>query len=237
MRIIPAIDILGGKCVRLVKGDYNTQEIYSEHPLEVAKTFEAAGIQYVHLVDLDGARSKSIVNYKILENIATNTRLTIDFGGGIKTRDDIRIAFDSGAVQVNIGSIAIEQPALFEEWLQLYGHDRIILSADCRNRMIATTGWITNTDRDVLALIRTYKEKKLKYVTCTDIDCDGALGGPNIELYRDIAADSDIMLIASGGISTIEDLQMLRTIGCEGAIVGKAIYKGRITLSQIRSLC
>ena len=237
MRIIPAIDIIGGKCVRLTKGDYSTQKIYSENPLDMAQMFEDAGIQYLHVVDLDGAKTKQIVNYKTLEVLASKTSLQIDFGGGIKTENDIKTAFECGAKQITVGSIAAQNPVLMLEWLNLYGSDRIILGADCKDRKIATNGWLESSNLDVVAFIKEYESKGAKYVIVTDIDKDGMLSGPAFELYDEILAETEINLIASGGITTIEDVQKLKILGCEGAIIGKAIYEGTINLKELTELC
>lgn len=237
MRIIPAIDIIDGKCVRLSKGDYNTKKIYNESPLEVAKEFEANGIKYLHVVDLDGAKTKHIVNYKILETIASNTNLIVDFGGGIKTDKDIEIAFNSGAAQITGGSIAANNPTQFLEWLNKYGPDKIILGADCNNRKISTNGWLDQSDIDVIDFIKTYESKGIQNVICTDIAKDGMLGGTSNELYQEIMSESNINLIASGGVSNMDDLYQLIALGCEGAILGKAIYEGKITLKQLQELC
>jgi len=237
MRIIPAIDIIEGNCVRLTKGDYKTKKIYSESPLEVAKEFEANGIQYLHLVDLDGAKSKRIVNYKTLELIATKTNLKVDFGGGLKSDNDLKIAFESGANQITGGSIAVLKPNQFSSWIQLYGGDKIILGADCINRKIATNGWLQTSEIDVLELIQEYQKQGIKSVICTDISKDGMLSGPSIDLYKDLISKSNSRLIASGGVSNLQDLVELKSIGCEGAIVGKAIYEGKVTLKELRELC
>lgn len=236
MRIIPAIDIINGKCVRLTKGDYATQKIYNENPLEVAKEFEANGIQYLHLVDLDGAKSKHIVNHKVLETIAKNTSLKIDFGGGIKSADDVKIAFESGAFQITGGSIAVQNPIVFLEWLATYGSEKIILGADAHNRKIATQGWLESSEKDVVEFIADYEQKGISYVVCTDIAKDGMLQGTSNELYQEILQKTNVKLIASGGVSSIDDLIKLKEIGCEGAIVGKAIYENRITLDEIKKL-
>ena len=225
MRIIPAIDIIEGYCVRLTKGDYGTKKIYNENPLEVAKEFEDNGLEYLHLVDLDGAKSKTIVNYKILELISTKTNLKVDFGGGLKSDDDLKIAFDSGANQITGGSVALQKPDLFSSWIQLYGSDKIILGADCINRKIATNGWLQTSEIDVLELIRAYEKEGILSVICTDISKDGMLAGPSIDLYKDLIANTNTQLIASGGVSNMQDLVKLKSIGCEGAIVGKAIYE------------
>lgn len=237
MRIILAIDIIDGKCVRLTKGDYATQKIYNENPLEVAKAFEASGIQFLHLVDLDGAKSKHIVNYKVLESIAQNTSLKIDFGGGIKSNEDVKIAFENGASQITGGSVAIQNPILFLEWLTIYGNEKIILGADANKRKIATQGWLESSDIDVLDFITSFKQKGIRYVVCTDIAKDGMLQGASNELYQEILKKNPVNLIASGGVSSIDDLIKLKEIGCEGAIVGKAIYEGKITLKELRKLC
>ncbi|MGK0390336.1 MAG: phosphoribosylformimino-5-aminoimidazole carboxamide ribotide isomerase [Maribacter sp.] len=237
MRIIPAIDIIDGKCVRLSKGDYNTKKIYNENPLEVAKEFEDNGIEYLHLVDLDGAKSKHIVNYPILEKISRNTNLKIDFGGGIKSDEDVKIAFNSGASQITIGSIAANQPALFIKWLKEYGAQKIILGADCQDRKIATNGWLESSELDVIDFIQSYEKEGIEYVICTDIAKDGMLQGASNELYTDIISQTNVQLIASGGVSNMDDLFQLKNINCEAAIIGKAIYEGRISLKQLQQLC
>ena len=236
MRIIPAIDIIDGNCVRLTKGDFGTKKIYNENPLDVAKEFEDNGIQYLHLVDLDGAKSKRIVNYKTLELIATNTNLKIDFGGGLKSDNDLKIAFESGANQITGGSIAVQKPELFNSWVQTYG-DKIILGADCINRKIATNGWLQTSELDVLELILEFEKRGVKSVICTDISKDGMLSGPSIDLYKDLISNTNAQLIASGGVSSIQDLVELKSIGCEGAIIGKAIYERKLTLKELRELC
>lgn len=233
MRIIPAIDIIDGKCVRLSKGDYNTKITYSDNPLEMAKMFEDNGIQHLHLVDLDGAKSKSIVNHKTLYEIANNTSLKIDFGGGIKSEEDARIAFDNGASQITGGSIAVENQPLFLEWLNRYGAEKIILGADSKNRKIATHGWLKESETDVMDFILEYEQKGIKYVICTDIAKDGMLQGASEKLYKEILTKSDVSLIASGGVTTVEDLESLKQLGCEGAIIGKAIYEGNISLKDL----
>ena len=237
MRIIPAIDIINGKCVRLTKGDYTTQIIYNENPLEVAKEFEANGIQFLHLVDLDGAKSKHIVNHKVLYEIASKTKLKIDFGGGLKSNEDLIIAFENGASQITGGSIATNNPALFLEWLTNYGADKIILGADCKNRKIATQGWLKSSESDVVDFISDYEQKGIKYVICTDIEKDGMLQGPSNDLYKEILVKTSVKLIASGGVTSVQDLEKLKLIGCEGAIIGKAIYENKITLKEFSTLC
>lgn len=237
MRIIPAIDIIDGKCVRLSKGDYSTKKIYNENPLEVAKEFEANGITYLHLVDLDGAKSKHIVNYKILERIASETDLKVDFGGGIKSDEDLKIAFESGANQITGGSIAVSNRELFLKWLANYGADKIILGADCSDRKIATHGWLESSQLDVVDFIEGYKGEGIKTVICTDIAKDGMLQGSSNDLYKEILDKASINLIASGGVSSILDLEQLQDLGCEGAIIGKAIYEGNISLKELQELC
>jgi phosphoribosylformimino-5-aminoimidazole carboxamide ribotide isomerase len=234
MRIIPAIDIIDGKCVRLSKGDYDTKIIYNENPLEVAKSFEAHGIEYLHLVDLDGAKSSKIVNYKILEQIATQTSLKIDFGGGLKSDEDLKIAFESGANQITGGSIAVKNRAIFEKWISEYGSDKIILGADAKDEKVSISGWLEDSNEDLIPFIQDYQIKGIQYVICTDIAKDGMLEGPSFDLYEKILKEAiGIKLIASGGISTFDELPKLAELGCEGTIIGKAIYEGRITLKQL----
>ncbi len=236
MRIIPAIDIIDGKCVRLSQGDYSTKKIYNENPLEVAKEFEDFGIEYLHLVDLDGAKSKQIINYNTLEQITSKTNLKVDFGGGIKSDDDVRIAFECGANQITGGSIAVQNPVLFEEWILRYGNEKIILGADAKDRKVATHGWLETSELDVVAFIQNYKQKGIEYVICTDIAKDGMLQGASNDLYTEILENAEIKLIASGGVSSIDDLIQLKELGCEGAILGKAIYEGRILLKDLKQL-
>lgn len=237
MRLIPAIDILDGKCVRLIKGDYSTKKIYNENPVEVAKAFEDNGIKFLHVVDLDGARSQHIVNYKALESICKKTKLKVDFGGGLKSDEDLRIAFESGVHQVTGGSIAVKKPSIFKGWVKKYNSNKIILGADCNNRKIATSGWLESSEIDVGDFIKQYEQEGIRYVICTDIAKDGMLQGTSNELYKQIIEETTVKLIASGGVSDLNDLIQLKEIGCEGAIIGKAIYEGKITLSQIRQLC
>ncbi|SCM57976.1 MULTISPECIES: 1-(5-phosphoribosyl)-5-[(5-phosphoribosylamino)methylideneamino]imidazole-4-carboxamide isomerase [Petrimonas] len=234
MRIIPAIDIIDGKCVRLTKGDYSTRKVYNEDPVEVAKAFEASGIGYLHLVDLDGAKSNHIVNKDVLRKIATATSLQVDFGGGIKSDEDLRIAFENGAAQVTAGSIAARNPDLFLKWLDQYGADKIILGADSHGRKIATHGWQQESDLDVVDFIAGYERKGVSFVICTDISKDGMLQGTSIELYAEILQATGVKLIASGGITSIDDLKAVKALGCEGAIIGKALYEGKIELNELR---
>lgn len=233
MRVIPAIDIIDGKCVRLSKGDFSTQKIYNENPLEVAKAFQDHGIQYLHLVDLDGAKSKHIVNHKVLELISTKTNLKIDFGGGLKSDEDLRVAFDSGAEQITVGSIAVKEPEVFKKWLITYGAEKIILGADVSGGYIATNGWLEISNQSIFKFLDQYKSQGVKYIICTDISKDGMLQGPSFNLYKKILKETKVKLIASGGISQFEELPILSKMGCEGAIIGKAIYEKRITLTQL----
>ena len=234
MRLIPAIDLINGHCVRLTKGDYSTQKVYNENPLEVAKQLEAHGIQFLHLVDLDGAKNQHIVNYRILEQIATKTNLKIDFGGGLKSDEDLKIAFNSGANQITGGSIAVQNPEVFSRWLNDYGSDKIILGADVTNEKIAINGWQEESQESLIPFVNAYQKKGIEYVICTDISKDGMLQGPAFKLYETILSEvTGIKLIASGGISHIEELPKLDQMGCEGVIIGKAIYENRITLKQL----
>lgn len=238
MRIIPAIDIIDGKCVRLTKGDYSTKKIYNENPLEVAKEFEAAGIEYLHVVDLDGAKASKIINYKVLEQIAGKTNLKIDFGGGLKSDKDLEIAFNSGAHQITGGSIAVKNSDIFESWIEKYGAHKIILGADfypdSSGGKIATNGWQEESTLELIPFIKGYHYKGIQYVICTDISKDGMLQGPSFDMYKEILSEAkDIKLIASGGISTFDELPRLAENGCEGVIIGKAIYEHKISLKQL----
>jgi phosphoribosylformimino-5-aminoimidazole carboxamide ribotide isomerase len=237
MRIIPAIDIIDGKAVRLTQGDYEQKKVYNENPLEVAKAFEDAGIQYLHLVDLDGAKASHIVNHKVLEQIATKTNLKVDFGGGLKTNNDLRIAFECGAKQITGGSIAVKNEILFTNWIEQFGAEKIILGADCINGKIATNGWQQTSELAVQDFISGYKAKGISYVICTDIAKDGMLQGPSIELYKKIMESTSVKLVASGGIATISDVHEVKEIGCEAVIIGKAIYENRISLKELSVLC
>ena len=233
MRIIPAIDIIDGKCVRLSKGDYSTQKTYNENPLEVAKTYEDHGIEYLHLVDLDGAKSKHIVNHKVLESLANKTNLKIDFGGGLKSDEDLRIAFESGAKQITVGSIAIKDPDTFTAWIEHYGAEKIILGADVKGEYIATDGWLETSDQSLFDFLAHYQTKRIQHTICTDISKDGMLQGPSFDLYQKILSETEVKLIASGGISQFDELPRLAEMGCEGTIIGKAIYENRISLKQL----
>lgn len=235
MRIIPAIDIIDGKCVRLSKGDYGTKKVYNENPVEIAKEFESFGIKFLHLVDLDGAKSKHIINQKVLENIVRETSLQIDFGGGLKTLEDIEIAFNSGAKQITIGSIAVQNPEFCFDLIEKYGSEKIILGADCEDKKIKTSGWLEESSLDIIDFILQYQEKNVKNVICTDISKDGMLEGASEDLYKEIISKTSVKLVASGGISCIEDVYQMKEIGCDGTIIGKAIYEGRISLKQLES--
>jgi len=237
MKIIPAIDIIDGKCVRLTKGDYSTKKIYNEDPLEVAKSFQDNGIKYLHLVDLDGAKSNRIINYKVLNKLANNTDLIIDFGGGLKSDEDVKIAFENGANQITGGSIAANNREIFISWIKTYGSEKIILGADCKDRMIATNGWQQGHNTDVIDFISSYEKLGIKDVISTDISKDGMLEGPSFELYKDIIKTNNVNLIASGGVSNINDILQLKELGCSGVIIGKAIYEGKINLKRLSELC
>jgi len=226
-----------GKCVRLTKGDFSTKKIYNENPLEVARQVEDNGIKYSHIVDLDGALKKRVVNYKILEKIAAGTSLKIDFGGGIRSDDDLYIVFSSGARQVTCGSIAVKSQTLFIEWLSKWGQEKIMLGADFFNRKIVSEGWAESSDADIIKFIADYRSKGIKYAICTDIKKDGMLRGPSVNLYKEILKIQGISLIASGGITSVKDIEELSLIGCEGAIIGKALYEGILDLKDISRLC
>ncbi len=235
MQIIPAIDIIDGKCVRLTQGDYSQKKIYNEHPLEVAKEFEDAGLQRLHLVDLDGAKAGAVKNWKVLETLASKTALTIDFGGGIKTEKDVNIVFDSGAVLATVGSLAVKDKELFISWLQQYGADKFLLGADVKNEKIAINGWQETSEVWIYDFIEDYIQHGIQQVFCTDVSKDGMLEGAAVDLYKNILDKfPTLFLIASGGVSSIDDLERLHDAGCKGAIVGKAIYEGRISLNELK---
>jgi phosphoribosylformimino-5-aminoimidazole carboxamide ribotide isomerase len=237
MRIIIALDIIDGKCVRLTKGDFSTKKIYNENPLEVARRIEDSGLKYIHLVDLDGALKKRVVNYKILEKISAGTSLRIDFGGGIRSDDDLYIVFNSGARQITCGSIAVTNQPLVLEWLSKWGREKIMLGADSVNRKIATEGWSESSDSDIIKFITDYRARGFKYTVCTDINKDGMLKGPSVTLYKEILEIPGLNLIASGGITSKKDIEELSLIGCEGAIIGKALYEGILDLKELSQLC
>ncbi|MES2005295.1 MAG: 1-(5-phosphoribosyl)-5-[(5-phosphoribosylamino)methylideneamino]imidazole-4-carboxamide isomerase [Bacteroidota bacterium] len=237
MQIIPAIDIIDGKCVRLTQGDYGQKTIYNENPLEIAKSFESAGLQRLHLVDLDGAKAGAVQNWKVLEAIASNTSLVIDFGGGIKKEEDLVIVFNSGAELATIGSLAVKNETLFVEWLQKYGADKFLLGADVKEEKIAVGGWLETTDIDIYDFIEKYIGYGTKQLFCTDVSKDGKLEGPSLDLYRNIITRFPaLQFIASGGVATVADLEELKNMGCSGAIVGKAFYEGRISLPELVSI-
>ena len=234
MEIIPAIDIIDGKCVRLTQGDYAQKTIYNENPLEVARQFEDAGLQRLHLVDLDGAREGRVRNWKVLETLSSKTSLKIDFGGGIKQEGDLSIVFNSGTAYATIGSLAVRQEALFTDWIKRYGADRFLLGADVKNEKIAIGGWLEITNIWVFDFIEKYTSLGIRQIFCTDVSKDGKLEGPSLNLYREVLRQfPDLHLIASGGVSSLQDLDELQKAGCLGAIVGKAIYEGRITLKEL----
>jgi phosphoribosylformimino-5-aminoimidazole carboxamide ribotide isomerase len=234
MYIIPAIDIIEGKCVRLTQGDYAQKKVYNEDPLEVAQAFEDAGIQRLHLVDLDGAKAKQIINYKVLERIAAKTNLQIDFGGGLKSDEDLRIAFESGASQVTGGTIAVKDPDTFLRWLEQYGAERIILGADFKDGNIAVSGWQEGSDRELFEFLQSYFAQGIRYTISTDVSKDGLLQGSAVETYEKIRQDlPELKLIASGGITSLDEVERLAEIDCYGAIIGKAIYEGHISLKAL----
>ena len=235
IELIPAIDIIDGKCVRLSQGDYNTQKVYNESPLEVAKEFEANGIRRLHVVDLDGAKSSHIVNYKVLDQLAGHTSLTIDFGGGIKTDEDLTIAFEYGAQMVTLGSIAVKNPDLFKSWLHKFGAEKIILGADVKDNRISVNGWKEESQQELLPFLDGYTQEGIRKVLCTDISRDGMLQGPSIDLYKQIMAQfPDMHLIASGGVSGLDDIIRLDEAGIPAVVFGKALYEGRITLNDLK---
>ncbi len=235
MLIIPAIDIIEGKCVRLTKGDFSTQKIYNENPLEVAKEFEASGITHLHLVDLDGAKSGKVVNWNVLEVIAAQTNLKIDFSGGIKTRQAVEKAFELGADKITVGSLAVKNAKEFVDWIWSYGEEKLILGADVIGDKIAVQGWQESSTQTIFSFLDFYFEEGIDYVLCTDVSKDGMMEGPSVELYQSILEEyGEFKLIASGGVSSLEDLHKLKDIGCYAAIVGKAIYEGKISLKDLK---
>lgn len=236
IQLIPAIDIIDGKCVRLSQGDYDSKKVYNENPVEVAKELEAHGIRRLHVVDLDGAASNHVVNYRTLKQIATQTSLTIDFGGGVKSDEDLMIAFENGARMVTGGSIAVKNPELFWRWLQKYGSEKIILGADVKEHKIAVNGWKDESTCELFPFLKDYVEKGIRKVICTDISCDGMLQGPSTDLYKEILEQHpDLFLIASGGVSCAEDIRTLDAAGVPAVVFGKALYEGRITFKELES--
>ena len=234
IELIPAIDIIDGKCVRLSQGDYNSKKIYNENPLEVAKEFEANGIRRLHVVDLDGAASHHIVNYRVLDMIASRTSLIIDFGGGIKTDEDMLIAFENGAQMVTLGSVAVKNPDLFKKWLHQYGVEKIILGADAKDKRIAVSGWMEDSSLELIPFLHDYTKEGIYKVLCTDISKDGMLQGPSIALYKEIMKEfPEMHLIASGGVSCLQDLIALEEAGIPAVVFGKALYEGRITMKDL----
>ena len=237
MQIIPAIDIIEGKCVRLTKGNYSQKKIYNENPLEVAKEFEDAGLKRLHLVDLDGAKQGKVCNWKVLETIAAKTSLIIDFGGGVKTEKDVDIIFSSGGSLVTIGSMAVKEEETFIGWLKKFGTDKFLLGADVKDEKIAVHGWQETTDIWIYDFIQKYMEEGMKQIFCTDVAKDGVLEGPSIELYKNIIDKfPELHFIASGGVSSIDDVYELESINCNGVIIGKAIYEGRIKLADLKKI-
>lgn len=236
IELIPAIDIIDGKCVRLSQGDYNSKKVYNENPVEVAKELEDHGIRRLHVVDLDGAASHHVVNYRTLEQIVAHTSLIVDFGGGVKSDEDLAIAFESGAQMVTGGSIAVKNPELFHHWLRTYGSEKIILGADVKDRKIAVNGWKDESACELFPFLKDYVEKGIRKVICTDISCDGMLQGPSIELYKEILEQHpDLYLIASGGVSGADDIYWLEEAGVPAVIFGKALYEGRITFKELEN--
>ena len=237
MYIIPAIDLIDGKAVRLTQGDYNQKKEYNARPLEVAKQFEGAGLKRLHLVDLDGAKEKRVINWKVLELIASQTSLDVDFGGGVQSDEDLRIVFECGAKQVTGGSIAVKQPDELERWLSKHGPEKIILGADAKNEKIAVSGWEEGTDVWIYDFLEQWVDKGIKYVISTDVAKDGLLQGPSFDLYRNMQDRfPDLQVIASGGVSNMDDIEILADMGVFGVIVGKAIYEGRVTLSELQKI-
>ena len=237
MRIIVAIDLIDGKCVRLTKGDFATKKIYNEDPLDLAMKIEDNGINYLHLVDLEGAKNRKIGNIKVLEKIAWKTKLKIDFGGGLRSYEDLITVFNAGARQVTAGSIAVTNPDIFVEWLTKLGQEKLILGADCIDKKVSTGGWQDSSDKEIVSFISDYRSKGVKYTICTDIKKDGMLQGPSTALYKEILGAVKINLIASGGISSLKDIGEVEKAGCEGVIIGKAVYEGKISLNDLGKLC
>lgn len=237
MRIIPAIDIIDGKCVRLTQGDYQKKKVYRENPVEVAKEFEDAGMEYLHLVDLDGAKKGHVINWDIIEDIQAETALHVDFGGGVKTEKEVENLLELGVNQINVGSLAVKDPTRFGEWIRTHGRENFILSADVMNEFIRIVGWQEDSHVKIYDLVQQLADSGLKYITCTDISADGMLQGPNFNLYRKLKSKfPDMKITASGGISSCDDLEELKYMKLHGAIVGKAIYEGKIKLDELKSV-
>lgn len=236
MKIIPAIDLIDGKCVRLSQGDYGSKKIYSSNPVEMAQKFEDHGVNYLHIVDLDGAKEKKLINLKTVEAIAKNTRLSVDFGGGIRTEDDLEAAFSAGARKVTLGSVAVQHPEKALQFLEKYGPEKLILGADFENLTIKTSGWLQDSNMDLFAFIQRYFDNGFKEIICTDISKDGMLKGASTEIYTQILQKNKVQLIASGGISSLEDVVKMKEIGCSGTIIGKAIYEDKISLDDLQKL-
>ena len=237
MRILPAIDIIDGKCVRLSQGDYAQKKIYNESPVDVAKSFEDAGLRYLHLVDLDGAKAGKVINWKVVEAIKSQTSLQVDFGGGIKTEQEAEQLFQLGVSQINLGSVAVKNKDMVFGWIVKFGSDKIILSADVQNEKIAIHGWQQDSGILILDFIREYEKKNIRYITCTDIQTDGMLEGPNVDLYLKLVKNfPSLKIVASGGVSSMDDLKKLKTSGVDGVIIGKAIYEGKVTLKELGSI-
>ncbi|GAA4748466.1 1-(5-phosphoribosyl)-5-[(5-phosphoribosylamino)methylideneamino]imidazole-4-carboxamide isomerase [Flavisolibacter ginsenosidimutans] len=237
MEIIPAIDIIDGKCVRLTHGDYSQKKVYNEHPLEVAKQFEDAGLKRLHLVDLDGAKEGKVRNWKVLESIAGKTAMTIDFGGGIKSEKDVQIVFESGAALATIGSMAVKEKETFLQWLQKFGANKFFLGADVKKEKLTISGWTEQTEIWIYDFIEDYFQKGLTQIFCTDVSKDGALEGPSTELYKNIVEKfPELHFVASGGVSSVDDVYRLQEIGCKGVIIGKAIYEGRVSVNELKKI-
>jgi phosphoribosylformimino-5-aminoimidazole carboxamide ribotide isomerase len=236
MEIIPAIDIIDGKCVRLTHGDYSQKKIYNEHPLEVARQFEDAGLRRLHLVDLDGAKTGAVKNWKVLETLAGKTRLVIDFGGGIKTEKDVQIVFECGSRYATVGSMAVKEKETFVNWLKKYGADKFLLGADVRDEKLTISGWTEKTEIWIHDFIQEYMEQGVQQVFCTDVAKDGALEGPSIALYKNIIEKfPELHFIASGGVRHMDDVYELQDIGCKGVIIGKALYENRIKIADLKT--
>ncbi len=237
MRIIPAIDIIGGKCVRLTQGDYGKMKVYRENPVEVAKEFEEADLEYLHLVDLDGAKKGKVVNWKVIESIQAKTALKVDFGGGVKTDAEVEELLEMGIEQINIGSMAVQKPNVFIEWINKYGSENFILSADVKNEKIQLSGWAEASAMNIYDFTSKFEKEGLQYITCTDINTDGMLQGPNFGLYKKLKKRfPKLKIVASGGITSVNDLEELNYIKVYGAIVGKAIYENKIKLSELKDI-